>query len=207
MKSVFKSIGIGSRRQRGIVLVSSLLLLIVMTIMAISMFRSFGLQAKIAGNLREKQRALHAAESAEQYAEWWLTFGGNAASAPVICNSLLNSNGGFGQICQNLLTTVVPNQDVSALPWRSNGTDVGVTYWPLANTSFAMLFGSPSVNGPETYYQVPRFYISDLGSSADGSIPGEIFQIDAVGYGATTDTAAVVESTYAVYLKSWNTTL
>ena len=62
--------------QRGVVLVSSLLLLIVVTIIALSMFRSFGIQEKIAGNVREKQRALQAAESAQVYAEVWLT--GNA---------------------------------------------------------------------------------------------------------------------------------
>ena len=35
--------------QRGVVLVSSLLLLLVVTIMALSMFRSFGIQEKVAG--------------------------------------------------------------------------------------------------------------------------------------------------------------
>ena len=46
-----------STRQRGMVLVTSLLLLVVVTLLAVSMFRSFGLDEKIAGNLREKQRA------------------------------------------------------------------------------------------------------------------------------------------------------
>jgi len=59
--------------ERGIALVTSLLLLLIITILALSMFRSFGSLEKIAGNLREKDRALHAAESAQQYAEWWLT--------------------------------------------------------------------------------------------------------------------------------------
>ena len=40
--------------------------------MALSMFRSFGIQEKIAGNMREKQRAVAAAVSAEVYAENWL---------------------------------------------------------------------------------------------------------------------------------------
>jgi Tfp pilus assembly protein PilX len=35
-------------------------------------------------------------------------------------------------------------------------------------------------------------------------VPGEIFQIDAVGYGGNLNTAAVVESTYAVYSSSSN---
>lgn len=196
---------IDMRRQRGIVLVSTLLLLIVMTIMAVSMFRGFGLQNKIAGTVREKQRALHAAESAEQYAEWWLTFGSNAASAAVTCSSLLNANSGFGQICTNSLTSAVG--DVTVVPWQSSGTDVGVAFTPLAsNTTFAMPIGTPSVTATtETYYQAPRFYIANLGQSADPTIPGTVFQIDAMGYGATSDAAVVVESTFAVYVKSWNT--
>jgi len=44
--------------QRGVALISSLLLLIIITILRFSMFRSFGTQEKIAGNLREKRRAL-----------------------------------------------------------------------------------------------------------------------------------------------------
>jgi len=43
-------------RERGVALVSSLLLLLIITIIALSMFRSFGSQEKIAGNLREKDR-------------------------------------------------------------------------------------------------------------------------------------------------------
>ena len=46
-------------RQRGLVLVSSLLLLLVITILALAMFRSTGLSEKISGNMRETERALH----------------------------------------------------------------------------------------------------------------------------------------------------
>ncbi len=59
--------------QRGVALVTSLLLLLIITIVALSMFRGLGTQERIAGNVREKERALHAAVTAQQYAEWWLT--------------------------------------------------------------------------------------------------------------------------------------
>jgi len=72
-------------RQRGVALVTSLLLLVIITILALSMFRSFGTQEKIAGNLREKERALHAANSAVQYAEWWLTRTNNTAAGAIAC--------------------------------------------------------------------------------------------------------------------------
>ena len=109
-------------------LVSSLLLLLVITILGSSMFRSVGSEERIAGNQREKQRALHSAESAQQYAEWWLTSGTNAASAPVVCANLLYVNLGQGRICSNKLPTVVGN--VTNVPWQNGGVDVGVSYTP-----------------------------------------------------------------------------
>ena len=66
-------------------LVTSILLLLIITILALSMFRSFGTQERIAGNLREKERALHAADSAQQYAEWWLLQSNNTAAGAIAC--------------------------------------------------------------------------------------------------------------------------
>lgn len=166
-------------RQSGMVLVSSLLLLVVVTLLAVSMFRSFGLDEKIAGNIREKQLALHAAESAQQYAEYWLS-AGNGTSA-VVCNTVVSST--VGQVCTNILTSVVANQNVAAVPWQIGGISVGVSY------------NLPNVTAG-TLYLNPVFYISYLGTT--GANQGKIYQIDAVGYGGTPSTAAVVESTYLV---------
>ena len=185
-------------RQRGVVMVASLLLLLVVTIMALSMFRSFGMQEKIAGNMREKQRALQAAETAQEFAEQWLITNGNSTTAPVACSSLLNANIGQGQICSNKLPTVVAN--VASVPWQIANANVGVLYVPPG-----MNVGTASVsNVNATYSSAPSFYISDAGASADANVPGEIFKIDAVGYGANGNTAAVVESTFAVYASSSN---
>jgi type IV pilus assembly protein PilX len=181
--------------QRGVVLVSSLLLLLVVTIMALSMFRSFGIQEKIAGNMREKQRALQAAESAQVYAEQWLIT--NSATVPVVCNSQLNANLNQGQICSNKLWTVVPN--VAVVPWQIANVNVGVLYTPTG-----MHVGAASVSNPNSYSSAPSFYISDAGASFDPNVPGEVFQVDAVGYGGNGNTAAVVESTFAVYSSSSN---
>jgi type IV pilus assembly protein PilX len=172
--------------QRGIALISSLLILLVLTILALAMFRSFGLQEKIAGNVREKQRALHAAEGAQSYAEWWL--GTNSANATVVCSSLLSANLGQGQICSNKLSDTVAS--VTDVPWLAAGAHVGVTY----NPGNALTITTAAAR--DTYYGVPRFYISDVGISADGR--GEIFQVDAAGYGSTANTVAVVESTLVV---------
>ena len=189
--------------QRGIVLVSSLLLLLVVTIVALSMFRSFGIQEKIAGNMREKQRALQAAVTAQQFAEVWLS--GNAASTPSApCTALMNGNNGQGQICSNQLSnpSIFPN-GVTALPWMINNTPVGVTFTPTGMPIGSTTSTTNTILTP-TYASAPTFYISDLGPSPEGSTPGEIYQIDAVGYGGNSNTVAVVESTYVVSTSSVN---
>ena len=191
--------------QRGIVLISSLLLLIVVTLIALSMFRSFGIQEKIAGNMREKQRALQAAVTAEGFAEAWLA--NNALNTPsTVCSGMLNGNTmdgtiNVGQICSNQLPTLV--SDVTLVPWQISGTSVGVTFtpgqMPISSTPTSLSLSSPQtiVQNP-TYAGPPTFYISDMGPSLDPNVQGEVYQIDAYAYGGTTNTVAVVESTYVV---------
>jgi len=179
--------------QRGVALISSLLLLLIITILALSMFRSFGTQERIAGNLREKDRALHAAVSAQQYGEWWLTQGNNTAVGAVACAApVLSANLGQGEICNQTLpnATGLPAGSLIVqvpLPWA-----LGVTYIPPT-------MGVPGVagtNGDPPYFAAPAYYIADRGVAGDGA--GEAYQIDAYGYGSTAGTVAVVESTYEV---------
>jgi len=189
--------------QRGVVLVSSLLLLIVVTIIALSMFRSFGMQEKIAGNMREKQRALQAAESAEVYAEVWLQ--NNASGSSIICSGMLNANIGEGQICANQLNDPSLGVDVTSPPYVLGGNPTGVTFLPTGISQMAISTStSVGSGGNPTYYGKPTFYISDLGVSVDPTTPGEVYQVDAYGYGGNANTVAVVESTYVVYTSSSN---
>jgi type IV pilus assembly protein PilX len=180
-------------RERGMALVSSLLLLLIITIIAMSMFRSFGSQEKIAGNLREKDRALHAATSVQQYAEWWLTqpAGSVAASAPVTCavGAPLNANNNQGQICTTASSLVnLGINTTQQLPWP-------VSYVQYSPVGMATPLQAGNNNDP-AYAWTPGFYIVDLGLAADAA--GEVYQIDAFSSGATTGTVAVVESTYEV---------
>ena len=167
-------------RQSGMVLVTSLLLLIVVTLLAVGMFRSFGLDEKIAGNVREKHRALNAAETAEQYAEYWLvTVGGT----PIVCAAgLLPYNPGQGQVC------TLPLANPAQIPWPA-----GVNYIPSVTSAMNV---TGTIGGQGAYYKNPAFYIAYLGVAPSGL--GNIYQIDAVGYGGSADTAAVVEATYIV---------
>jgi type IV pilus assembly protein PilX len=177
-----------SSNQRGMVLVTSLLLLVVMTILAVSMFRSFGLDEKIAGNVREKQKALNAAETAEQYAESWLAQGNNTGQ--VACSIMVASN--VGQVCSNTMTSL--NMNPAVLPWAIAGVQVGVNYVPAVGSNIMTMSTS---GGAGNYYTNPVFYIGYLGSTTVSRITTTFYQIDAVGYGGSADAAAVVEATYS----------
>jgi type IV pilus assembly protein PilX len=173
---------------RGMVLVTSLLLLVVVTILAVGMFRSFGIDEKIAGNVREKQKALNAAETAEQNAESWLSLGLNTGAvtcaAPMVAANV-------GQVCTNTLVSLGLNPAV--VPWQivpgGTANNIGVLYTPSDGTNIM-------TTGTGGYSALPGYYIGLLGSVTANRITTTYYQIDAVGYGSSPDTAAVVEATY-----------
>jgi len=190
------------------VLVSGLLLLLVVTIMALSMFRSFGMQEKIAGNMREKQRAVQASVSTQEYAEWWLTTQSNATravaaqdgpAAAVPCTTTpLDANAGTPSIC-NVASPLSTVLGVSPATWpnlaASNpGAAGGVYYTP---PGFNYTGNSTNASVADIYYGRPRFYIQDAVSITSG-YSGEMFLIDAFSYGESSNSVAVVESTVAI---------
>jgi type IV pilus assembly protein PilX len=188
----------GRARESGIVLISSLLLLLVITILALAMFRGMGLSEKIAGNVREKQRSLHAAVVAEQYAEWLIS-SGNIPMTTNTCSASGNvNNTAYSSVlvCINVINpnlTALPSGQGQPqnLPWTDGaGNALGYTY-TLPNTS-AMTIST--AGGTNTYVKAPAFYISYIGGAPDGG--GTVYRIDAVGYGGNPLALSVVESTY-----------
>jgi type IV pilus assembly protein PilX len=182
------------RRQRGVILVTAMLLLIVVTIMALSMFRGYGAQERIAGNTRDKQRALAAAISAQQYAEFQLASG--AAPLPGVCPAGILPNG--MQVCLPP-PAPAPLPNFAALPWAT-----GVTYSVFTSNSINNVSNVISASGTRdtatqsaSYVQAPVFNVIDLGPNA-GTPAGEVYQVDAVGFGGTSNTVAVVESTFVI---------
>ena len=171
----------GPSREHGMVLITALLLLIVVTIIGVSMFRSFGMQEKIAGNTREKNRALNAAVSAQQFAENWIA-SGEAPATGGTCAGIVSSN--VGQVCTNN-----PDNGFAAAPWTVGGAPTAVRFDNFTGQGISAT--NPSLG---TYYQQPQFYITLLGTSGTSVI----YQINAAGWGGTANSLAVVESTYQV---------
>src|SRR3954469_24892925 len=104
-------------RQQGMALITGLLMLVVLTILAMSMFRGYGTQQKIAGNVREKNRAVSAAVSAQQYAEYWLS----SKTPPAAGDCSAISVSPVPQVCTN-------SPDFSVVPWSINTKPVGMRF-------------------------------------------------------------------------------
>ena len=172
-------------RERGIVLISALIVLVLMTILSISMFKSFGLQERIAGNTREKQRAFQAAQSTLKYGEQWLAQGNGGTGTP--CSAILNANATppTTQVCSNALSS----SQTFSIPWQSGGADIGVQYTPPGMTV-------TTSGGVNTYAGTPRAYITALGQDSTGL--AQLYQVTAMAYGGNANAVAVVQSVYAI---------
>jgi type IV pilus assembly protein PilX len=184
------------RRQRGVILVTAMLLLIVVTIMALSMFRGYGAQERLAGNTRDKQRALAAAISAQQYAEFQLASG--TAPLPGVCPAGILPSG--MQVCLPP-PAPAPLPNFATLPWLTGVNYLVFTQNAINGVSNVISATGTADNATQSasYVQAPQFNVIDLGPNAPGALPaGEVYQVDGVGFGGTSNTVAVVESTFVI---------
>lgn len=173
-----------SRRHdsRGMILIIGLLFLVVLLLLSLAMFRSFGLQERLAGNTRDKQQAFEAAESALQHGEWWLRQ--SAGGTGEACAGVVDGNN-----LDNMRICTEPLADPHSLPWA-----VRIDYTPPRMTVAAG--GDLAANGDINYRESPGLYINFLGLSPDGR--SNLYQVTAFGYGGNADTVAVVRSTYQI---------
>jgi type IV pilus assembly protein PilX len=165
--------------QHGYVLVFSILILLLITMMSISMAKSFFLEEGMAGNIREKSRAFNAAQAALAYGEF--TAKHNTTPGGVICAA-----GGLAinTVCNTTSpVTVNPTSNTSTLPLNMYFL-VPVSY---LNTSM--------LGGADTYYAVPGVHVQYLGRAGNGG-SSNLYLVTAFGYGATQNSVAVVQSTY-----------
>jgi Tfp pilus assembly protein PilX len=100
-----------------------------------------------------------------------------------------------GQVCNNTMASL--NMNPAVLPWTIGAGPVGVYYIPTVGaTTMTISSTGGQTAGIDNYYSKPAYYIGYLGSTTTNRITSTYYQIDAVGYGSSPDTAAVVESTY-----------
>jgi type IV pilus assembly protein PilX len=175
------------RRETGFVLVTGMLFLVVLTLLGLAMFRNSGVMDRISGNSRDKQRSFEAAESALQYAEFWLANGGGGTGTA--CSTLASGDTVANiHVCSNALASGYQ----STVPFPA-----GFSYTP-PNLNVNANAGMAS-SGDVNYQNLPGFYIENLGVVQNGtSSPPTIYQVTAYGKGGSSDTVSVVRSVYQV---------
>jgi type IV pilus assembly protein PilX len=178
--------------QRGMTLIAAMLLLLVITILGVGMFHSFGIQERIAGNTREKHRGLHAAETTEVHVETALKGyqGANATTGVACASGVVAEATPAIRICTNTLASVATN--MSTTPLNIGGTETAVSYLPTGIT-----VGSNSSN---VYYKTPEYYVSFIAGAYNQTTGSSTntYTIDVLAWGGTANSIAEVESTYIV---------
>ena len=176
-----------SRKERGAVLIVSLLLLLVMTILALGASQSTRLQERMAGSMRSQDLAFQAAEAGLRAGERWLGNEGMTAP-PLPCNVIP---------CQvyerGFLDRDTSYQD-QAFQDRAWWNDRALTY-----------SATTSISGDGMAKAEPQFYIEELEEVPDalsipptGPPPSRVYyRIVSRGLGGTESAQAVLHSTYA----------
>ena len=178
--------------QRGFILVTGLLFLVVMTLLALAMFRSTGLMDRISANARDKQRSFEAAESALQYGEWWLN-NNDPGTTTSTCTGLTSGDTVANvHVCSNALQT----DYLTATDWTN-----AFTYTPpnLAVPAGTVVGTGGQVSSTDStsdviYSKLPGFYVEYVGVSSTKG--GNVYRLTAYGFGGDSNTKTIIRSTY-----------
>lgn len=195
---------INHQQQRGAALIVGLIMLLLLTLIGVAGMRDTLLQEKMAGNMRDRELALQAAESALRAAE--VKLGALTEPAFTNTNGMYDLNTTAGQTAMARKKSSVPVTE--QVFWQQP------TLW-TSTTSVVYPFALDDVIAP------PRYVIEKLGSvlSADkstytgGSDPNFVqditagvevpevitypdYRITARGQGATADAVVILQATF-----------
>lgn len=164
-----------TKKQTGFVLISALIFLVLMIYLGLAMFRGFGLDEMMAGNLREKSRATEAAQAAIDYAEWWLVQTGNATDGGACANGPQTSL----QIC--------------------TGTPGLASFSTLTNFTNTTVMSVSESGGAGKYYAIPKYSIYYLGlDPTDPQKQTNLYTITAQAQGGNKNAEATLQIVYKV---------
>ena len=174
-----------SNRPHGIALVTTLLIILVLSLLAISLFHSSTTQGKNAGSIAEHQRALRVAEDALRYGEWLLVQPTAVADLPN-CTTVVDLDvTPTPTSCQNVLAA--PTNP----PWPA-----GMVYTPRGMRVQAG-GGLVQNQGDINYARRPMLYIHKLGVDPNNT-GNTLYQVTAAGFGGRVDSVSVVQSVVSV---------
>lgn len=164
-------------RQRGVVLVVSLLMLLVLTMIGLAATRGTTLEQRMTTNQNDQEVAFQAAEAA-------LRSGESALAGAANLNFSANAAGAYTQ------STMTVNW--KTIDWSPSGSAVvaytgGIQPVPIVNPSYFIVYDSAAPNSGGSSL-APDQPVSD----------NSTYHIYARGVGLTGNTAVILESTYKI---------
>jgi type IV pilus assembly protein PilX len=174
-------------RERGYVMVISMLIILLITIMSISMAKSFFLEEGMAGNLREKSRSFASAQAGLRYGEWFALLNGGSGAVNCLATAVLAS----GTICTNAPSALATPGTSTPMP----------AYWTIPVAPTALSVNVTTSAAQDTFYDNPHVYIWNEGPTSGH---GFLYAVRAVGYGGTSNSVSVVQSTLSVHCNTGN---
>jgi len=184
-----------SRQQSGIVLITGLVMLLLLTIVAITAMKVTNLEERMAGNLQNTNIAFQSAESALREAEAFID--AQAQVSGSVFNPLQLSGGPFqnttAPVCvAGLCGATSPLQSSHFYSLLGGGDDEG--YDPIKTAT----------TGISTVYAEPKFIIElidvDKTTGGNSEFLYAIFRITARAQGGDASSVIQLQSTYRQYL-------
>jgi type IV pilus assembly protein PilX len=176
-----------ARRERGFILVTGLLFLVVMTLLGLALFRSTGLMDRITANTRDKQRSFEAAQSALEYGAWWLAQPAGGGNGTTCATNNLPTITNLHVCSETLASSLTALQDYTT--WYAKA------YVYNTMPGVVVATGGGMANATDINYQAwPGLYVEKLGLSTDGKTT--FYQVTSYGFGGDANTVSVVRGTY-----------
>ena len=192
------------RRERGAVLIFGLVILLVVTMVGISGQQGTVLQERLAGNLRQNQIALQAAEAALQVGLDYVSEkqpeassnGSNYVWTACTVGAAEASGGGTNDPCTRF-DTVLAN-------WKLAPAQItaGAAYEDVAaqtNAGFGGAFPGVAAQ-PRLYIEQRKVYVHEEqdvmeASREDATNVSDVYTVTAIGFGGNEQSRAVIQST------------
>jgi type IV pilus assembly protein PilX len=191
-------------KQKGFVLIVSLIFVVIMTLLALAMFSGLSTDETMSGNHREKSRSRDAAQAALNTAENWLLQPGNAYNVNWVGNS---SGSGSAIACAGV---------VAASPFicsysLTDPSNVGASGISLADPTTWTAYATPTIagvtvsttGGANNYAgnaggKNSQIYIQFLGLDDSTNPPSGLYQVTAAALGGNATATTVVQSVYEI---------
>jgi type IV pilus assembly protein PilX len=181
-------------KQKGIALVISLIFVVIMTLLALSMFSGLSTDETVSGNHREKSRSREAAQAALNNAEYWLVQPGNTFTGDWVGGASAVSCAGTQAaptVCSYALTN--PSSTTPAPAINLADPSTWTAYYAPSLTGMTV----NASGGVNTYAAAPKYYIQFLGTTSNNP-PTAMYQVTAGAWGGNANAVTVLQAVYQV---------